>query len=109
MLNLYSAIILLINILTKLNMDNIQGILAMKSKNKILLVIDGVVNLIPGLLLLLLPAGLVQLLGLPSTNTYFYTTILGAVIFGIGLALLIELYGTSARIHGLGLGGAIGN
>ena len=32
---------------------------------------------------------------------------LGAVIFGIGIALLLEAYGEPRDIHGLGLAGAI--
>jgi hypothetical protein len=79
----------------------------MKSKHKVLLAIDGIVDLVLGAILLFFPAGLVELLGLPLTNTYFYASILGAVIFGIGVALLLELYGAPSRIRGLGLGGAI--
>ena len=58
-------------------------------------------------LLLLFPAGLGTLLGLPQTNTTFYPTILGEVIFGIGMALLVEVYGGHNNVHGLGLAGAI--
>ena len=79
----------------------------MKSKHKTLLLIDGVINLALGVLLLLFPAGIVALLGLPYTNTNFYPSILGAVLFGIGIALLIERYGATKNIRGLGLGGAI--
>jgi len=79
----------------------------MKSKHKILLTIDGVVNLILGAILLLFPSGLAELLGLPPTNTYFYASILGAVILGVGVALFLELYGVRAHVRGLGLGGAI--
>jgi len=79
----------------------------MKNKHKLLLEIDAVVNLALGLLLLLFPAGVAKLLGLPQANTYFYTSILGAVIFGIGIALLIELRGAARGVRGLGLGGAI--
>ena len=79
----------------------------MKNKHRVLLFIDGCINLILGVILLFFPAGIVELLGLPPTNTYFYASILGAVIFGIGLALLIELYGASSHVRGLGLGGAI--
>jgi hypothetical protein len=79
----------------------------MKHRYKILLAVDGIVNLVLGAVLLLSPAGLIELLGLPSSSTYFYASILGAVIFGIGLALLLELYGAPSRIRGLGLGGAI--
>lgn len=79
----------------------------MKSKHKTLLLIDGVINLALGVLLLLFPAGIVAWLGLPYTNTNFYPSILGAVLFGIGIALLIERYGAPQNIRGLGLGGAI--
>lgn len=79
----------------------------MKAKHEILLVIDGVVNLALGVLLLLFPAGILALFGLPPTDTYFYASILGAVIFGIGIALLLELWGFGKGIRGLGLGGAI--
>lgn len=79
----------------------------MKSKHKILLTIDGVVNLLLGGILLCFPAGCIELIGLPETSTYFYTSILGAVIFGIGVALVAERCGASHGVRGLGLGGAI--
>jgi hypothetical protein len=74
---------------------------------KILLAIDSAVNILLGVLLLLFPAGMLELLGLPSVVHHFYTTILGAVIFGIGIALLIELRWAKEGISGLGLAGAI--
>ena len=79
----------------------------MKTKHKILLAIDGVVNLVLGLCLLLFPAGFQTLFGLPPTDTFFYASILGAVILGIGIALLLELWGFKRGIRGLGLGGAL--
>jgi len=79
----------------------------MKFKHKLLLLIDGVVNLILGVLLLLFPIGIIELLGLPPTNTNFYPSILGAVLFGIGIALFLELLGFFKQVRGLGLGGAI--
>jgi hypothetical protein len=79
----------------------------MQTKHKVMLAIDAVVNLLLGLVLLLFPVGVVELLGLPRTNTYFYASILGAVIFGIGIALMIELRGADRGVRGLGLGGAI--
>lgn len=79
----------------------------MKPIYKILLIIDGLVNLILGALLLLVPVGIIRFLGLPLTNTHFYPSILGAVLFGIGVALFIELAGNPKKIRGLGLGGAI--
>ena len=79
----------------------------MKKKVQLLLAADAIINLLLGLLLLLLPAGLLEALGLPPTDTFFYTSILGGVIFGIGVALSLERWGTPIVIRGLGLGGAI--
>lgn len=79
----------------------------MQRKNEILLLIDGIINLILGILLLLFPIGISDVLGVPESNMNFYPSILGAVIFGIGLALLIERYGFKHQIRGLGLAGAI--
>jgi hypothetical protein len=56
-------------------------------------------------ILLAFPAGLVEWLGIPPAAPAFYPGILGAVLFGIGLALLIEA-GTQ-RGGGLGLRGAV--
>ena len=50
---------------------------------------------------------LIDLLGLPPTNTNFYPSILGAVLLGIGAALFLEAAGFAKGIRGLGLGGAI--
>jgi hypothetical protein len=79
----------------------------MSPENKTLLFIDGLVNLLLGFLLLLFPAGVIRTLGLPFTNTSFYPSLLGAILFGIGLALFLELAGRGLRFRGLGLGGAI--
>lgn len=79
----------------------------MDHKTKLLLVIDASINLVLGILLLAYPAGIPQLLGLPVPTTYFYTSILGAVLFGIGLALLLERYSRNSYASGLGLAGAI--
>ena len=79
----------------------------MKLNGKTLLFIDGIVNLLLGILLLLFPLGIAGLVGAPLSNTNFYPTILGAVIFGIGIALLIDVYGQPHGIRGLGLAGAI--
>ena len=79
----------------------------MKKQHEILLTIDGIVNLGLGILLLLVPLGTAEILGVPRSNLDFYPTILGAVIFGIGVALIIERFGYARNIRGLGLGGAI--
>jgi hypothetical protein len=60
-----------------------------------------------GILLLAFPAGVPKILGLPVPTTYFYTSILGAVLFGIGLALLLERSARFDRSTGLGLAGAV--
>ena len=72
-----------------------------------LLAVDAAINVLLGGLLLLFPAGMLEFLGLPPVVHHFYTTILGAVLFGIGIALLIDLFGASHGVRGLGLGGAI--
>ena len=79
----------------------------MERKNEILLLIDGTINLILGVFLLLFLLGINELLGVPGSEMSFYPSILGGVIFGIGIALLIERYGFKNKIRGLGLGGAI--
>ncbi|MFC1997744.1 hypothetical protein ACFLXI_09110 [Chloroflexota bacterium] len=79
----------------------------MENKHKYLLLIDGIANLVLGILLLLFPLGIAEFVGAPLSVSHFYPTILGGVIFGIGVALLIERYGFEKGIRGLGLGGAI--
>ena len=70
--------------------------------SKILLV-DALINLTLGVLLATFPRSVVEALGVPDTDATFYPSILGAVLFGIGLALLME----RSRGGGLGLGGAV--
>jgi hypothetical protein len=79
----------------------------MRETTKNLLVIDGIVNLLLGLLLLLFPIGIAPILGVPISESNFYPTILGAVLFGIGIALLIDACGQPHGIRGLGIAGAI--
>ena len=73
----------------------------------LLLVVDGIVNLALGILLMFFPAQIMVSLDLPRVETYFYVNILGAVLFGIGLALLLEYFTGKIGIPGLGIGGAI--
>jgi hypothetical protein len=73
-------------------------------RSSALLTVDAIVNLVLGFLLLVFPAGLVSMLGVPKADPAFYPSILGAVLFGIGIALLIE---RSRGSSGLGLSGAI--
>ena len=75
-------------------------------RNPVLL-IDALVNLILGVALLAFRPGLAEALGVPQTGESFYPTMLGAVLFGIAVALLLECGGRPKALVGLGLGGAI--
>lgn len=77
------------------------------NNQKLLLAADAVINLILGALLLFFPVGILELFGLPPTDTYFYSSILGGVIIGIGVALYLEWRGGENGLSGLGLAGAI--
>ena len=44
---------------------------------------------------------------MPQAGNAFYPLILGGVLFGIGLALLIEAFGGRRGFRGLGMNGAI--
>ena len=77
----------------------------MKSK-RILLFIDALVNVILGLLLMFFSRGLIDFFGIPATDSFFYPNILGGVLFGIGIALLVELKDGDWGA-GLGLIGAV--
>ena len=68
---------------------------------------DAAINLILGILLMAFPAKLVKVLGIPMADLSFYPAILGGVLFGIGLALLVECYRRTNRFIGLGLAGAV--
>ena len=79
----------------------------MLTKKEMFLTADGIINVVLGILLLLFPLGVGDTLGMPPASNHFYTTILGGVIFGIGIALLLERYRGGSEIRGLGLAGAI--
>jgi hypothetical protein len=72
-----------------------------------LLRIDGVINLVLGVLLIAFPTGLVETLGVPPSEGRFYPSMLGVVLIGVGIALLLEANRLPGGIIGLGLGGAI--
>jgi hypothetical protein len=74
--------------------------------DKLLILIDSIINLFLGIVLLAYSDTVVEFFGLPVTDQYFYPSILGAILFGIGIALLIE-YTRKNEFIGLGLGGAI--
>jgi len=75
--------------------------------NSKLLIIDGVINLLLGGVLVLFPRPLVTALGIPTADQAFYPSILGAVLLGIGVALVIEYRRRPRGVVGLGLGGAV--
>lgn len=72
-----------------------------------LLAADGIINLLLGVALLVFPAKLVAILGVPDAKPAFYASVLGAVLVGISIALFLELREPRPRLTGLGLGGAV--
>jgi hypothetical protein len=76
-----------------------------------LLAIDAVINFILGILLVLTipyPNQIYKIFGVPEVADPFYPSLLGAVLIGIGFALLVEVNRTNPRqFVGLGLGGAV--
>ena len=76
-------------------------------KHRTLLIIDGIINLLLGVLLLLVPFGMASFLGVPKPVSYLYPCVLGAVLFGIGISLILEARRESKGLRGLGIGGAI--
>jgi len=78
----------------------------MKDKN-LLLIVDGIINLVLGILMLFFPAQTIHTFNLPKADNNFYINILGGVLFGIGVALLLERFSDRLHISGLGIAGAI--
>jgi len=78
-----------------------------EQEHRTLLILDGIINLVLGLLLLLVPFGVASFLGVPEPVSSLYPCVLGAVLFGIGIALLLEVRGDAKGFRGLGMGGAI--
>ena len=74
---------------------------------EVLLTIDGIINLLLGIFLLLFPGNIVSALGIPMVDHAFYPSILGGVLIGIAIALFIERFRSPSRVIGLGLGGAV--
>jgi hypothetical protein len=72
-----------------------------------LLLADAIVNLLLGVALIWFPPPLVRALGIPNVRPAFYASVLGAVLFGIGVALLLERRSHISITAGLGLGGAV--
>ncbi len=74
---------------------------------KELLPIDGIINLVLGVMLMVFPSGLIRALCIPGGESAFYANILGGVLFGVGVALVIESFRPPLSVVGLGLGGAV--
>jgi hypothetical protein len=72
-----------------------------------LLICDAAVNLLLGLPLMIAPGKTALILGLPLPAAGFYAGILGAVLTGIGIALLLEVFPVRFQITGLGVEGAV--
>lgn len=71
----------------------------------LLLLVDALVNLVIGAVLAAFPTRLIGALGLPASPSTFYPRLLGAILIGIGLALIMDALPTG--LAGLGLSGAI--
>ena len=76
-------------------------------RQSVILSVDAALNLTLGGLLVVFPRGVMQLLGVPIPDSPFYASILGAVLLGIGLALILEIRRSEATGVGLGAVGAI--
>ncbi len=74
---------------------------------QILLAIDSAVNLVLGALLATFPYSVARALGIPIPQSAFYPSILGGVLFGVGIALAWECWRPRERVGGLGLAGAV--
>ncbi len=72
-----------------------------------LLELDGFGNILLGLVLAMFPAPVARILGLPDVEQAFYPSLFGAVLIGIGVALLLERFRRAEHLIGLGLSGAL--
>ena len=61
-----------------------------------LFAVDGIGNVALGVILLAEPVRLATWLGIPNVTSGFYPSLFGAVLLGIGLALLLKLYRPSS-------------
>ena len=76
------------------------------NKKSVTLIVDASINYILGILCILYPF-IAESIGVPIVENSFYPNILGAVLFGIGIALTIECFRKQGGMVGLGLGGAV--
>ena len=70
------------------------------------MIIDAIINYALGILCILYPYA-AESIGVPIVENSFYPAVLGAVLFGIGIALTIECFRKPQGIVGLGVGGAV--
>ena len=73
---------------------------------RLLLVVDGVADLVLGAVLIVGRDPVFKFLGIPLPSTYFYPGILGGVLVGVGVALLIQCFRRTLPPGGLGILGA---
>jgi len=76
------------------------------NKKSVTLIVDASINYVLGILCILYPF-VAESIGVPIVENSFYPNILGAVLFGIGIALTIECFRKQGGMVGLGLGGAV--
>ncbi|MCC9609070.1 hypothetical protein LOC68_07080 [Blastopirellula sp. JC732] len=69
-----------------------------------ILLFDAIISLALGVFLAAFPRALVELLGLPATETVFYPSLLGGVVIGIAIALFYEWKLAASGRSGAGLG-----
>lgn len=72
-----------------------------------ILLVDAGVSLVLGVVLVVFPPPLVAWLGVPSAETAFYPSLLGAVVIGVAVALFLEWKRAPTGSVGLGTAGAI--
>ena len=79
-----------------------------RMNKKLTLLTDAFINFILAVLLLAYSPKLINFLGVPYSDNFFYPNILGAIFLGITIALFIEAFRKHTdRFVGLGLIGAI--
>ena len=76
------------------------------NKKSVTLMVDASINYALGILCMLY-SFVAEPIGVPIVQNSFYPNILGAVLFGIGIALTIECFRKPGGVVGLGLGGAV--
>jgi hypothetical protein len=74
-------------------------------KHSVVLAVDAALNIVLGVLLVTFPRSIVDAVGVPTSESAFYPSVLGGVLMGIGIALVIQI-ARCQRPDGLGLWGA---